>query len=39
VSVNRYEGLIHGFFILTGVFDHAKQAVGEVAAKIRALKA
>jgi acetyl esterase len=37
VTLKRYDGLIHGFFILTGVFDHAKQAVAEAATKIRAL--
>jgi acetyl esterase len=39
VTVDRYDGLIHGFFILTGVFDRAKQAVADAGAKIRALKA
>ena len=39
VKMKRYEGLIHGFFSMTGVFDQAREAVTAAAAEIRALKA
>jgi acetyl esterase len=39
VKLKRYDGLIHGFFMMTGFFPHALQAVDEAAAEIRALKA
>ena len=39
VKLKRYDGLIHGFFSMTGVFEQAKQAVADAAAEIRALKA
>jgi acetyl esterase/lipase len=35
VTLKRYDGMIHGFFILTGVFDEAIQAIAEAAAEIR----
>ena len=35
VTLRRYDGIIHGFFILTGVFDEAIQAVSEAAAEMR----
>jgi len=38
VKLKRYDGLIHGFFSMTGVFEQAKQAVADAAAEIRALK-
>ena len=38
VKLKRYDGMIHGFFSMTGVFDQAKQAVADAAAEIRALK-
>jgi acetyl esterase len=38
VKLKRYDGLIHGFFIMTGFFPQALQAVDEAAAEIRALK-
>ena len=39
VTLKRYDGMIHGFFMMTGFFPHALQAVDEAAAEIRALKA
>jgi acetyl esterase len=39
VKLKRYDGLIHGFFMMTGFFPQALQAVDEAAAEIRALKA
>ena len=37
VKHKRYDGLIHGFFSMTGVFEQAKQAVADAATEIRAL--
>jgi acetyl esterase len=37
VKLKRYDGIIHGFFILTGVFDEAHQAIAEAAEEIRRL--
>jgi acetyl esterase len=37
VKLKRYDGIIHGFFILTGVFDEAHQAIAEAAEEIRQL--
>ena len=34
----RYEGIIHGFFMMTGVFDEAKDAIGITAGEIRRLQ-
>jgi acetyl esterase len=39
VKLKRYDGLIHGFFMMTGFFPQALQAVDEAAAEIRGLKA
>jgi acetyl esterase len=39
VKMKRYEGLIHGFFSMTGVFEQAREGVAAAAAEIRALKA
>ena len=38
VKLKRYDGLIHGFFMMTGFFPQALQAVDEAAAEISALK-
>jgi acetyl esterase len=38
VKHKRYDGLIHGFFSMTGVFEQAKQAVADAATEIRGLK-
>jgi len=38
VKLKRYDGLIHGFFMMTGFFPQALQAVDEAAAEIRTLK-
>jgi acetyl esterase len=35
VRLKRYDGIIHGFFMLTGVFDEAIEAISEAAAEIR----
>jgi acetyl esterase len=37
VKLKRYDGLIHGFFTMCGVFDQARAAVAEAAAEIRRL--
>lgn len=38
VKMKRYGGVIHGFAMMTGVFDEAAQVVADVAAEIRALR-
>jgi acetyl esterase len=35
VSVTRYDGMIHGFFTMTGVLDQGKKAVDEAAMALR----
>lgn len=37
VKLKRYDGIIHGFFTMCGVFDQSREAVSEAAAEIRAL--
>jgi acetyl esterase/lipase len=37
VKHRRYDGIIHGFFMMTGFFPEAVEAVGEAAAEIRRL--
>ena len=37
VKHKRYDGMIHGFLSLTGVFEQARQAVAEAAAELRRL--
>jgi acetyl esterase/lipase len=38
VKMKRYGGVIHGFAIMTGVFDEAAQVVTDVATEIRSLR-
>ena|SRR5208282_4435503 len=35
VTVTRYDGMIHGFFTMTGVLDQGKKAVAEASAALR----
>ena len=35
VSVTRYDGMIHGFFTMTGMLDQGKKAVDEAAMALR----
>jgi len=35
VTVSRYNGMIHGFFTMTGVLDQGKKAIEEAAAALR----
>ncbi|MGH7896570.1 MAG: alpha/beta hydrolase [Candidatus Binatia bacterium] len=37
VTLKRYDGIIHGFFTMCGVFDQAREAVSAAAAEIRKL--
>jgi acetyl esterase/lipase len=36
VEVNRYDGMVHGFFTMTGVLETAREAVAYAAARLRA---
>jgi acetyl esterase len=36
VEVNRYDGMVHGFFTMTGVLETAREAVTYAAARLRA---
>jgi acetyl esterase/lipase len=38
VTLKRYDGMIHGFFILTGVFDEAIEAIAAAAAEIQRIE-
>jgi acetyl esterase len=38
VKAKRYDGVIHGFAILGGVFPEAAQVVADIAAEVRALR-
>ena len=34
-TAKRYDGMIHGFFSLSGVFDQGKQAIADAAASLK----
>jgi acetyl esterase/lipase len=36
VAANRYDGMVHGFFTMTGVLETAREAVAYAAGRLRA---